>query len=440
MMNAGTISKAGSSASLVTPSMLRRAVVSCALGQVFENFDFVLYGFMAATLARSFFPAGHPLVALLSTFATFAMGFLMRPIGAFVLGHFGDKYGRVRALVLTITMMALSTGVIGLIPTYSSIGIFAPCILIICRMFQGFAAGGEWGGAAVFLVEYAPIKQRGFISSFQQAGTGLGVLLASLPTAILATVLTPQEFLHWGWRLPFLFGFVLGPIGHYLRTHVAETPSFKRQQAAHAEPSAPIREAFTTQRRALSAVFGMSILSICLNVVFLIFLPAFAVHQLHLPASAAFFSTTIAGVIYVIGPPLSGTLSDRIGRKPILFAQGLSAIILSYPLFLLVNSWKSVTALILTEAIAGVIIALGAGVGAAIRAEAFPTRVRYTGLSVSYGLSIAIFGGFGPLIATGLIGVTGNPLAPAYYVIAGAISTLVAICFMREGYGKPLLD
>ena len=440
MMNAGTLSEAGSSASFVTPSMLRRAVVSCAIGQVFENFDFVLYGFMAATLARSFFPAGHPLVALLSTFATFAMGFLMRPIGAFVIGHFGDKYGRRQALVLTITMMAVATGVIGLIPTYTSIGILAPCLLVICRMFQGFAAGGEWGGAAVFLVEYAPMHRRGFISSFQQVGTGLGVLLAALPAAVLAAVLTSHEFLSWGWRLPFLFGFVLGPIGHYLRTHVAETPAFTRQHVAHKESRAPIREVFTTHRRALSAVFGMSILSICLNMMFLVFLPSYAVHQLHLPPSGAFFSTTIAGVIYVITPPLSGALSDRIGRKPILFAQALATIILSYPLFLLTVSWKSVTALVLTQAIAAVIIGLGAGVGAAVRAEAFPTRVRYTGLSVSYGLSIALFGGFAPLIATGLIGVTGNPIAPAYYVIAGAIATLVAICFIREGYGKPLLD
>jgi len=440
MMNAGTLGEAGRSASFVTPSMLRRAVVSCAIGQVFENFDFVLYGFMSATIARSFFPAGHPLAALLSTFATFAMGFLMRPIGAFAIGHFGDKYGRRQALVLTITMMALSTGIIGLIPTYTSIGILAPCILVVCRMFQGFAAGGEWGGAAVFLVEYAPMHQRGFISSFQQVGTGIGVLLATLSATILATMLTPQEFLYWGWRIPFLFGFILGPIGHYLRIHVAETPAFTRQHVAHEEPRAPIREAFTTQRRALSAIFGMSILSICLNMMFLVFLPTFAVHQLHLPARWVFFSTTIAGVIYVITPPLSGALSDRIGRKPILFAQALGTIVLSYPLFLLPISEKSVAALVLAQAIAAVIIGFGAGVGAAVRAEAFPTRVRYTGLSVSYGLSVAIFGGFAPLIATGLISATGNPSAPAYYAIAGAIASLVAICFMREGYGKPLLD
>ena len=439
-MNAGTLSEADNTASFVTPSMLRRAVVSCAIGQVFENFDFVLYGFMAATLARSFFPAGHPLVALLSTFATFAMGFLMRPIGAFAIGHFGDKYGRRQALVLTITMMALSTGIIGLIPAYTSIGFLAPCILVICRMFQGFAAGGEWGGAAVFLVEYAPMQQRGFISSFQQVGTGIGVLLATLSAAILAAMLTPHEFLAWGWRIPFLFGFVLGPIGHYLRTHVAETPAFTRQHVAHKEPRAPLREAFTTQRRALTAIFGMSILSICLNMMFLVFLPTYAVHQLHLPASGAFFSTTIAGAIYVVTPPIFGALSDRIGRKPILFAQAIATIVLSYPLFWMTISMKSVTALIWAQAIAAVIIGLGAGVGAAIRAEAFPTRVRYTGLSVSYGLSVAIFGGFAPLIATGLIGATGSPIAPAYYVIAGAIATLVSLCFMREGYGKPLLD
>jgi len=426
--------------SLRSDPMLRKAVLSCTIGQVFENFDFVLYGFMAAALSRAFFPSSDPVAALLSTFATFAVGFLMRPVGAFVIGRYGDKYGRRRALVLTIVMMALATGIVGLIPTYAAIGIAAPIVLVICRLFQGFAAGGEWGGAAVFLVEYAPQNQRGYISSFQQIGTGLGLLLATFSAALLTYFLSEETFQSWGWRIPFLVGFILGPIGHYLRTRVAETPVFTRHAAADNVSSNPIQEAFATQRRSLFVIFGVSIIPVCLYWVFLVFLPTFAARQLHIGASATFFSTTLAGVIYVVLTPVMGALSDRVGRKPLLFAAAIGSIVLSYPLFLLLVSWNSIGALVLAQAIATVILTLCTGVACAVLSEAFPARVRYTALSVSYGLSVAIFGGFAPFIGTALISLTGSPIAPAYYVIFGGFLGLIAVFFLREGARRPLLD
>ncbi len=304
--------------SLRSDPVVRRAVLACTIGQVFENYDFVLYGFMAAALSRAFFPSGDQVAGLLSTFATFGVGFLMRPVGAFIIGRFGDKYGRRRALVLTIVMMALATGIIGLIPTYAAIGVLAPVALVICRLFQGFAAGGEWGGAAVFLVEYSPQNQRGYISSYQQVGTGLGLLLATLFAALLTRFLDASAFQSWGWRIPFLIGFILGPIGHYLRTRVAETPVFTRHVEARNVSASPIREAFATQRRGLLVIFGISIISVCLYWVFLVFLPTFAARQLHMDPSSTFFSTTLAGVIYVGLTPFMGALSDRIGRKPLL--------------------------------------------------------------------------------------------------------------------------
>jgi len=420
--------------------MLRRAIWSCSIGQVFENFDFVLYGFMAVALSRAFFPSEDPVAALLSTFATFAVGFLMRPVGAFVVGRYGDKYGRRRALVLTIVMMALATGIVGLIPTYETIGIAAPIALVLCRLFQGFAAGGEWGGAAVFLVEYAPTEQRGFISSFQQIGTGLGLLLATFSAALLSFFLDAQSFQAWGWRIPFLVGFILGPIGHYLRTRVAETPAFTRQIAKQTVARAPIREAFATQWGNMVTIFGVSIIPVCLYWVFLVFLPTFAVRQLHMNASATFFSTTLAGVIYVVVTPVMGALSDRIGRKPLFFACAGSSIVLSYPLFLLLVSWSTIWGLVLTQAVATLILTFSTGVACAVLSEAFPTRVRYSALSISYGLAVAIFGGFAPFIATALISATGDPIAPAYYVMVGGLLTLIALFFVREGAGKPLLD
>jgi MHS family proline/betaine transporter-like MFS transporter len=426
--------------SLRSDPVLRRAVLACTIGQVFENYDFVLYGFMAGPLSRAFFPSGDQVAGLLSTFATFGVGFLMRPVGAFIIGRFGDKYGRRRALVLTILMMALATGIIGLIPTYAAIGVLAPVVLVICRLFQGFAAGGEWGGAAVFLVEYAPQNQRGYISSYQQVGTGLGLLLATLAAALLTYFLDASAFQSWGWRIPFLIGFVLGPIGHYLRTRVAETPVFTRHVQTRNVSASPIREAFATQRRGLMVIFGVSIISDCLYWVFLVFLPTFAARQLHMDASSTFFSTTFAGVIYVVLTPVIGTLSDRIGRKPLLYTAAIASIVLAYPLFFLLVSWGSVGGLVLTQAIATVILTLCTGVACAVLAEEFPTRVRYTALSVSYGLSVAIFGGFAPFIGTALISATGNPIAPAYYVIFGGVLGLIAVYFVREGARRPLLD
>jgi len=435
-----TFDEINAETSLRSDPVLRRAVLACTIGQVFENYDFVLYGFMAGALSRAFFPAGDQVAALLGTFATFGVGFLMRPVGAFVIGRFGDKFGRRRALVMTIVMMALATGIIGLIPTYATIGVLAPVILVVCRLFQGFAAGGEWGGAAVFLVEYAPQNQRGYISSYQQVGTGLGLLLATLFAALLTYFLDASTFQAWGWRIPFLIGFILGPIGHYLRTHVAETPVFTRHVQSRDVSVHPIHEAFSTQRRGLIVVFGISIISVCLYWVFLVFLPTFAAGQLHIAASSTFFSTTLAGIIYVVGTPFVGALSDHLGRKPILYAAAIGSIILPYPLFVLLVSWHSFGGLVLTQATATVFLTLCAGVACAVLAEEFPTRVRYTALSVSYGLSVAIFGGFAPFIGTALIQATGNPTAPAYYVMFGGVLGLIAVYFVREGARRPLLD
>jgi MFS transporter, MHS family, proline/betaine transporter len=206
---------------------IRRAIVACGIGQVFEIYDFVIYGLMAGALSRAFFPSEDPIAGLLSTFATFAVGFVMRPIGAVVIGTYGDRHGRRAALVVTIGLMAAATGLIGLIPSYATLGVAAPVILVLCRMAQGFSTGGEWGGAAAFLVEYAPPARRGAISSYQQAATAIGLLAATLVSFMLSSLMDTATFTAWGWRVPFLIGFVLGPIGYYLRTKVEETPAFE---------------------------------------------------------------------------------------------------------------------------------------------------------------------------------------------------------------------
>ncbi len=419
-------------------AMLRRAVLSCTVGQMFEIYDFVIYGFMATALARAFFPGGDPVAGLLKAFATFAVGFVVRPLGAVITGSYGDRHGRRQALALTIFMMAVSTGVTGLIPAYSTVGIAAPIVLVLCRMFQGFSTGGQWGGAAAFLVEYAPPGRRGLISSFQQAATAIGMLFATLTAAALTYGLSQHAFFSWGWRVPFLLGFVLGPVGHYLRTRVGETPAFTRSAAVRPLERLPMREVMATQLGPCAASFGVSTVVCVLYWVFLVYVPTFAAQELHLSASATFFSTTLACTVYLILTPVVGACSDRVGRKPLLYAGSVGAIVFAYPLFRLLVSRPTITGLVVTQALAAAILTLTTGVLCAVLAECFPTKVRYTALAISYGASVAIFGGFAPLVSAGLFRLTGSPEAPAYYVIFAGVFSLVATFFVREGAHLPL--
>ena len=425
---------------LADPAALKRAIMSCGVGQIFEIYDFLIYAFVATALAKNFFPSEDPVAGLLATFATFAVGFVMRPVGAVVIGAYGDRHGRRAALVVTIGLMAASTGIIGLIPSYASWGIAAPLILTVCRMVQGFSTGGEWGGAAAFLVEYAPPERRGIIGSYQQAATALGLLFATLVAYTLTSVLDAATFTAWGWRIAFLIGFVLGPIGYYLRTHVEETPAYARAVSEQEVTRSPLRVAFADFTVPVFAAFGLSIIGCVLNYVFIIFLPSFAQQQLHIAASTTFLSTTVAGIIYLVLTPAMGALSDRVGRKTMFFAVSALSILLGYPLFKLLVSIPTAGGLILTQAIASVLLTMYTGPICAILAEMFPTRIRHTALSVSYGFAVAIFGGFAPYISTFLIRATGDQLAPAFYVMAAGVLSLLATFFVEERAGRPLPD
>ena len=411
---------------------IRRAVLACAAGQAFEIFDFVIYGFFAVAIGRAFFPSTDPAASLLASFATFAVGFLFRPVGAIVIGYYGDRFGRRKALVVTVGMMACATGITGLIPSYAAIGLWAPILLVICRMFQGFSTGGEWGGAAAFLVEHAPPGRRGLIGSFQQAATAIGAMGATFSAAILSSSLSADSFFAWGWRVPFLIGFVLGPIGYYLRTRVAETPAFQRAVATRTITRVPIMEAIHTHGGMFLAAFGLSIIGCVINYVFLVFLPSFASQTLKIDLSRALWSTALAGTLYLVLTPVVGHYSDRIGRKPMLFACSVLAFIMAYPLFLFLATYPTFWGLLVVQATAQAVLTLYTGVISTILSEMFPTNVRYTALSVSYGFAVAIFGGFAPYISTFLVRVTGDVLAPSYYVMAAAVVSGIAVLFVRE--------
>ena len=424
-----------------TPEVVRlrrRAILSCSVGNFVELFDFVIFGLFAAQLGANFFPAGDPVVSLLSAFATYGVGFVMRPVGAIVIGAYGDRHGRKSALILTVGFMATATAVTGLIPSHATIGIWAPLLLLICRLVQGFSTGGEWGGAAAFLVEYAPPGRRGFIGSMQQFSVGLALIAATLSAAILNSVLDKAEMIAWGWRIPFICGFVLAPIGLYLRTRVLETPAFDRTVSKAQIARNPVRDSFTIYRRPVLAAFGLSIVGTVGNYTFNIFMPSFATSQLGLPPSVAYYSTAFSAVVLTIFTPVMGLLSDKIGRKPVLLISALAYVVLGYPLFLLPVTLHSAAGLVISQAIAGLLLAMYAGPLCAVLSELFPTRVRFTALSIGYSFAVTIFGGFAPFVATFLIRTTGSPVSPSLFVIFGAVISSVTLILIKDPTNAPL--
>jgi len=416
----------------------RRAILSCAVGNFVELFDFVIFGLFAAQIGANFFPNTDPIASLLSSFATYGVGFVMRPVGAIVIGALGDRKGRKTALVLTVGLMAAATALTGLIPSYASIGILAPILLVLCRLVQGFSTGGEWGGAATFLVEFAPPGKRGFIGSMQQFSVGLGLIMGTLCAAILNSELDKEQMIAWGWRIPFILGFLLAPIGLYLRSRVAESPAFDRTIAQRAVASAPVRDTLTFYLRPVLAAFGLSVVGTVGNYTYNIFLPSFASGQLGIPAGTAYYSTALAAVVLTVLTPVMGWLSDKVGRKPVLLISALGYVVIAYPLFMLVTGMKNGTGLILTQSIAAVLLAMYAGPLCAILSELFPTKVRFTALSIGYSLAVTIFGGFAPFIATFLIQQTGSPIAPAAFVVVGAVISAATLIVIKDPTNAPL--
>ena len=416
----------------------RRAIISCAVGNFVELFDFLIFGLFAAQIAANFFPTGDPVISLLSAFATYGVGFIMRPVGAIVIGAYGDRKGRKAALVLTVGLMATATAVTGLIPPYSWIGIWAPILLVLCRLVQGFSTGGEWGGAAAFLVEYAPPGKRGFIGSLQQFSVGLGLIAGTLAAAILNSTLDKETMIAWGWRIPFIIGFVLAPIGLYLRARVAETPAFDRTVAAAQVATSPVRDSLTLYLRPVLAAFGIAVVGTVGNYTFNIFMPSFATSQLGIPAGTAYYSTAIAAVVLTVFTPVMGALSDRIGRKPVLLTSALAYLFVSYPLFLLVAGTRDGIGLMLTQSASAFFLAMYAGPLCAVLSELFPTRIRYTALSIGYSLAVTIFGGFAPFIATFLIRETASPVSPAFFVVGSALISVVTLLLIKDRTNAPL--
>lgn len=411
----------------LSKAVRRRAILACLLGNLFELFDFGVYGYFAVQIGRAIFPSQDPVTSILASFATYGVGFLMRPVGAMVLGSYGDRRGRKAALALTITLMAVATGFTGLVPSYHQIGIWAPVLLVLCRLLQGFSTGGEWGGATAFLVEYAPPGRRGLFGSLQQLSTGLAQICAISSALALNTLLAPSDLDGWGWRLPFLLGFVLAPIGYYLRSRVEESPEFTRSVSKQGVSRSPLRSALTTHRSAVATCFGLTMIWTVSSYVFITFLPTFAVQTLGMAPKTALTATIFGSLANTAVVPISGYLSDSIGRTP-LIVSAAGFLLLSIPLFLFAASAHTFAALVCVAVVAGVLLGLYNGAAPALLCALFPTEVRYTALSVGYNGAVMVFGGFAPFIATMLIRETGSPISPSFYVVFCAAASLLVLC------------
>jgi MHS family proline/betaine transporter-like MFS transporter len=419
------------------PGAVSKAVRGAAIGNTVEWFDFAIYGFLATYIADKFFPPGDETAALLNTFAIFAAAFFMRPLGGFFFGPLGDRIGRQRVLALVILLMSASTLAIGLVPSYDSIGMLAPILLLLLRCLQGFSAGGEYGSGACYLAEFASDKHRGFVVSFLVWSVVVGFLLGSITVTGLEALLSESAMNSYGWRIPFLIAGALGAVGLYIRLKLGDTPEFESLRDDGQVSESPLKEAITTSWRPILQIIGLVVIH---NVGFYIvftFLPSYFTKTLEFSKTDAFVSITVASLVAIVLIPPLGALSDRVGRKPLLIAGSIGFAVFAYPLFLLLNMGSLPTAIAAHAALAAiesvfVCASLAAG------AELFATRVRSSGYSIGYNLSVAVFGGTAPYVATWLVARTGNEIAPAYYVIAAAIITLLTVFTMRETAGRPL--
>ncbi|HUQ61517.1 MFS transporter [Lentzea sp.] len=404
----------------------RKAILAGSIGNAVEFVDWAVYTTFSSIFARHFFPPGDDRAALLSTLAIFAVGFVVRPVGAAVMGAYADRYGRKKGLVLTIGLMAGATFVIGVAPSYSQVGLLAPIILVLARMTQGFAAGGEFGSASAFLVESAAPRRRAFAGSWQQVSVGVGLLIASGMGAVVTSALPKDAVDSWGWRLAFVVASALGLVGLWLRRSVEETDSFHRGGTRTAD-SGERRHVFTRMLRehpkAALRVFGLNIAGVVLYNMWLTYLPTYAAVSTGIPLNKALLANVIGLVVFVVLLPFAGLLSDRVGRRPtmVVFAGGF--LVFAWPAFQLITGgfWQ-----LLLVQLTGLVLLLGYSANvAAVMAEQFPPEVRATGIGLPYALSVAIFGGTVPYLTTWM---TTNGLGGwvwLYCAIAAAIGLVI---------------
>jgi MHS family proline/betaine transporter-like MFS transporter len=411
-----------------------KMIGAAVIGNALDWYDFSLYGYFAAIISKLFFPAelssGSSWTPLLSSLAIFGTAFFVRPIGGIILAQQADQWGRRSILIFTIGLMTVGTAMIAFAPTYAAIGLAAPLIIVLSRLVQGLSAGGEFASATAFLVEHAPPHRRGLYGAWQLSGQGIAILLSGIAGSIAARALAPGQFEAWGWRLPFLFGLVIGPVGYYMRVKLTEPAAFSAERHRSSRGGFPLAGVLANYKSHTLIGFGLVVGGSASLYVLFVFMPTYAMRVLGLDPRAAFVAPVVAGLTVAIFCPIMGFLSDKIGRKSALIASTAGMLLAPYPGFVWLQHEPGVVQLAIVEFTFGLIFAIGGGPFSAALAEMFPTGLRATGMAVAYNLGVALFGGMAPLAVAWLYLKTGDALAPVYYVAAcSAIGLVAALAF-----------
>ncbi|CAM2167288.1 MFS transporter [Burkholderia orbicola] len=420
-----TLNRAAAAQTIDARRAMRRTVAAAALGNGLEFFDFTVYSFFAVLIGRLFFPASSDAGALMLSLATFGVGFVARPLGGVAIGAYADRVGRKPALVLTVALMALGTGIIGFAPTYAQIGIAAPLLIVIGRLLQGFSAGGEVGAATTLLMESGGVRRSGELVSWQMASQGGAALAGALVALTLSRWLPSDALQDWGWRVPFVLGLLIGPVGFYLRRHLDDTLPHPAAGALRVSRRIPWRQ---VAAGTLLVIGGTSTMY---TIVF--FLPSFLTLTLGMPASVALLSGCTAGAVMLVGSPFAGRFADRLRRrKPMLRTVCAISTALVLPAFHAMRTWPSVVTVLAVVVVLIGLMTLSSPAGFVMILEALRPEVRATSLGMIYALGVTIFGGFAQLIVSALWRATGSFYAPAWYVLAGGSASLVGLALFRE--------
>lgn len=407
-----------------------RHIVAVAVGNALEWYDFAIYGYVAVTISKLFFPPETGWAPLLATFGLFAVSYVVRPIGGIVLGHYADQYGRKALLVFVISLMSVASAMIAAAPTYQMIGIAAPSLILVARILQGLSAGGVFGSATAFLVEHAPPKHHGLYGSWQFSGQGAAILLSGVVGMFVTRCLDPRQLELWGWRLPFLLGLVVGPVGIYIRFKLSETPKFLEEQSRRGS-SRSVTSVIATCKYNVLIGLGLVVGGTAAFYVLFVFMPTYSIHVLHLGSVASFLAPVVAGATVAICCPIMGMVSDRIGRWPVMTTAAVAFLVVVYPGFRWLQIEPSGLTLVILELGFGFLFAAYAGPGGAMIAALYPVHGRATAMAIAYNVGVAVFGGGAPITVTWLLARTGDPIAPAYYVMAGVLISVLALAAMR---------
>lgn len=420
-----------------SPKRTAKIMMSAGIGHFIEWFDFGLYGTLAAIIASNFFVSADPATALLKSFAVFGSGFLMRPLGGLFFGSMGDRLGRRKVLVTVIVITSLSTFVMGILPTWHQAGIIAPILLVITRLVQGFAAGGESSGVITYLAESAEPNRRATLTCWSENFSFMAFVCGSGLVLLLTHTLGDAAMNDWGWRIPFLLAAPLGLGGLYMRRNMEDSAAFHKLQASGKIEKSPLRKTLSSSGRALLFCVGFVVVKAVSSWVLQSFMPGYLSTHLHYSRTDSYLITTLGLLSVAVCMPLTGYLSDRWGRRPLMLMGCGGFILLTYPAMLLMTQGSVMTS-IAAMSLLGVFVAMFNGGCGAAMVELFPTAIRYGGIAVAYNLTVAVFGGVTPLASASLIAWTGDPLSPAWYVMITALVSFIAVWFAKETAGKIL--